>query len=213
MNATRTWLFTSVYPRGFVPSPPSVPAELLAGLAGALARLRAAWYVFGAQAVVIWGRPRLTADIDVTVRLDPEEPERLVRALEDAGFALRFGNAEPFVRRTRVLPFVHTGSGLPLDVVLAGPGLEELFLSRAVPVTIGDLVVPVISPEDLIATKILAGREKDIEDVRSILRERYSSLDLALIRATLVLIEEALGQSDLRPLFERELAAEAARRR
>ena len=155
----------------------------------------------------------MTADIDVTVRLDPEEPERLVRALEDAGFALRFANAEPFVRRTRVLPFVHTVSGLPLDVVLAGPGLEELFLSRAVPVTIGDLVVPVISPEDLIATKILAGREKDIEDVRSILRERYSSLDLALIRATLVLLEEALGQSDLRPLLERELAAEEKRHR
>jgi predicted nucleotidyltransferase len=57
-------------------------------------------------------------------------------------------------------------------VVLAGLGLEELFLSRAVPVTIGSMVVPVISPEDLVATKILAGRPKDIEDVRGILRMR-----------------------------------------
>jgi hypothetical protein len=196
-----------------VPSPPSVPAELLAGLAGALARLGARWYVFGAQAALVWGRPRLTADIDVTVRMDPEEPERLVRALEEAGFALRFGNSEDFVRRTRVLPFLHVASGLPLDVVLAGPGLEEIFLSRAVPVNIGALVVPVICPEDLIATKILAGREKDLEDVRSILRERRSTLDVALIRFTLTLLEDALGQSDLRPVFERALAAEADRAR
>ncbi len=71
----------------------------------------------------------------------------------------------------------------------------------------------VISPEDLIVTKILAGREKDIEDVRSVLRERISSLALALIRATLALLEEALGQSDLRPLFEHELAKEEERPR
>ena len=125
-----------------MPSPLAVPADLLAALAGALARLRARWYVFGAQAVVLWGRPRLTADIDVTVRMDPEEPERLVEALAAAGFSVRIGAPPDFVRLTRVLPFVHDASGLPLDIVLAGPGLEELFLSRAVPVTIGDLAYP-----------------------------------------------------------------------
>jgi len=189
-----------------VPSVQPVPVDLLADLAGALSRLRARWYIFGAQAVVLWGRPRLTADIDVTVRMDPEDSECLVRTLEASGFTLRVGNTPEFVRQTRVLPFVHTASGLPLDVVLAGPGLEELFLSRAVPVTIGSLVVPVISPEDLVATKILAGRPKDIEDVRSVLRERLSTLDLDTVRSTLGLIEEALGQNDLRPAFERELA-------
>jgi hypothetical protein len=170
--------------------------------------MHARWYVFGAQAVVLWGRPRLTADIDVTVRMDPEEPELLVRALEASGFSLRIGHTPEFVRRTRVLPFVHAASGLPVDIVLAGPGLEELFLSRAVPVAMGDTVIPVISPEDLIATKILAGRPKDIEDVRGILRERLSTLDLESIRSTLALLEGALGQSDFRPSFERELARE-----
>lgn len=33
-----------------------------------------------------------------------------------------------FVARTRVLPFLHQATGIPLDVVLAGPGLEKLFL-------------------------------------------------------------------------------------
>jgi len=191
-----------------VPSPHTAPVELLSALAAAFSELRAQWYVFGAQASIIWGRPRLTADVDITVRLEPEEPERLVRALEATGFSLRVSDAGDFVRRTRVLPFMHADSGLPVDIVLAGPGLEELFLSRAVAVPMGGVVVPVISAEDLIATKILAGRPKDLDDVRGILHERLLALDLELIRSTLALLEDALGQSDLRPVFERELARE-----
>jgi hypothetical protein len=189
-----------------VPARDFAPAELLAALAGALSALGARWYVFGAQAALIWGRPRLTADVDVTVRLDPEEPERLVRVLEASGFQLRVSAADDLVRRTRVLPFVYLPNGLPLDVVLAGPGLEELFLSRAVPVRVGTVTVPVISPEDLIVTKVLAGRAKDLDDVAGILRERLQQLDLESIRSTLRLLEEALSQSDFLPVFERELA-------
>jgi hypothetical protein len=189
-----------------VPSPHAAPVDVLATLVEVLSTLRVPWYVFGAQAAVIWGRPRLTADIDITVRLGSEETGRLVRALEDHGFRLRSGDAADLVRHTRVLPFVHTASELPVDVVLAGPGLEELFLARAVEVTVGTARVPVISPEDLIATKILAGRAKDLEDVQGVLRERGANLDLDSIRSTLTLLEEALGQSDLRPLFEHQLA-------
>ena len=187
-------------------SPRTVPAELLSALSAALSELRATWYLFGAQAAIVWGRPRLTADIDVTVRLEPEDPERLVRTLQASGFSLRVGDADDFIRRTRVFPFLHVASGMPLDIVLAGPGLEDLFLSRARPITMAGVVVPVISPEDLIATKILAGRPKDIEDVRGILRERLPDLDVALIRSTLEALEDALAQSDLLPAFERELA-------
>jgi hypothetical protein len=188
-----------------VQSPQTVPAELLSALSAALSELGAQWYLFGAQAAMVWGRPRLTADIDVTVRIEPEDPERLVRTLQARGFSLRVGDADDFIRRTRVLPFLHVASGMPLDIVLAGPGLEDLFLSRARPVTMGGIVVPVISPEDLIATKILAGRPKDMEDVRGILRERLPDLDLALIRSTLAALEDALAQSDLLPAFEGEL--------
>lgn len=41
-------------------------ADLLAALAGALGELGVRWYLFGAQAVLIHGRPRLTDDVDVT---------------------------------------------------------------------------------------------------------------------------------------------------
>lgn len=190
-----------------MPSPASAPAELLRALAGVLADCGAAWYVFGAQAVLVWGRPRFTADIDVTVRLVPDEPERFVAAMAGAGFSIRFEAGDDFVRRTRVLPFVHEASGWPLDVVLAGPGLEERFLSRAVLVDLGDdLRVPVLCPEDLIVTKVLAGRPNDLEDIRGILRERRDRLDVTEVRQTLRDLEEALGVSDLLPVFEAEFA-------
>ena len=47
---------------------------------------------------------------------------RFARDMEAAGFELRFDDPE-FPRRTRVLPFVHGATGMPLDVVLAGSGL------------------------------------------------------------------------------------------
>lgn len=185
--------------------PSSDPASLLRDLSTALRNHGCRWYLFGAQAVTIWGRPRLTTDVDVTVRLDSGTIEDLMVTLMAAGFRLPEGVTDQFVRTTRVLPLVHVSSGMPLDVVLAGPGLEDEFLARVIAVDIDDVAVPVISPEDLLITKVLAGRPKDLEDIRGVLYLRATALDLGYIRRTLTAIEDALGQSDLRPLFEAEL--------
>ena len=184
---------------------PSSPADLLLALSAALTTQGIRWYVFGAQAVSIWGRPRLTTDIDVTIRLQSRSTEELVAALGAAGFLLSESFSDEFVRVTRVLPFLYQSTGMPLDVVLGGPGLEEQFLDRAVAVPVADFTVPVISPEDLVVTKVLAGRDKDIEDIRGVLRLRADSLDFDYLRRTLKMIEDALGQSDLLSLFEAEL--------
>ena len=63
---------------------PAGPAEHLADLAGALDAIGVRWYVFGAQATLIWGRPRLTTDVAVTVQCALPTRE-LVSALEARG--------------------------------------------------------------------------------------------------------------------------------
>lgn len=176
--------------------------ELLTTLAGLLGRRGYRWYVFGAQAVILWGAPRMSADVDVTVEMAVADTLDFVAGMQQAGFELRVRDVEDFVRKTRVLPFLHRATEMPLDVVLAGPGLEELFFQRVREVEMAQMMIPVISPEDLVVTKILAGRPKDLEDVRGVLRERKASLDLDLIRETLSLLEQALGQSDLCPVLE-----------
>ena len=186
---------------------PSPLAEILSALGSAFGGICPRWYVFGAQAVQVWGTPRLSADVDVTVELPSDNTHALVSAVEHAGFALRVRDVDDFVRRTRVLPFVHRNSGMFVDVVLAGPGPEEEFLARARSVEIAPgLSVPIISPEDLVATKILAGRPKDIEDVRGILRSRGSTLDIGRIRRLLGALEGAVAQTDLLSTFEAEMA-------
>jgi hypothetical protein len=174
--------------------------ELLTALGPVLARW-GRWYVFGAQAVIVYGVPRLSADVDVTLALAPDTPEPFAREMHAAGFALRVADPE-FVRRTRVMPFVHSATGMPLDVVLAGSGLEDEFLNRAVMTDFGTITVPVIDPADLLIAKLLAGRPKDIEDARALWHLRGGELDAARVRRTLHLLEEALSQSDLVSAFE-----------
>ena len=95
------------------------------------------------------------------------------------------------------MPFVHTATAMPLDVVLAGSGLEDEFLDRARATDVGGTTVPLIDLQDLIVAKILAGRPKDLEDAQSLWRVHGPGLDDSRIRGMLGSLEEALGQSDL----------------
>jgi len=54
----------------------------------------------------------------------------------------------------------------------------------------------VIAPEHLVTLKILAGRPKDLEDVRGMLR--IAQLDHARVESTLAELESMLDQRDLR---------------
>lgn len=177
-------------------------AELLATLGAAIEQAGGRWYLFGAQAALLYGAARLTADVDVTVDLCGHPSSRLVSALQDAGLEVRVEEIERFVERTRVIPLLDPRSGMAVDVVLAGPGLELMFFERVRQRTVEGVPVPVASQEDVIAMKMLAGRPKDLDDVVAILAAHPSQLDLSLIRNTLGMMETALGQSDLLPAFE-----------
>jgi hypothetical protein len=198
----RIWPLTSAFRRCSVVSGPRTVAELLRALATAMAERHLSWYLFGAQAAIVWGSPRLSADVDITATIDPGAVDGFIESMRRQGFDLVFSDSD-FLSRARVLPFIHRGTRMPLDVVMSGPGLEEDFLNRAILVDVQGTPVPVISPEDLIVTKVLAGRPKDLEDVRSVTHERRASLDVERIRGILRLLEQALAQSDLLPVFER----------
>lgn len=180
-----------------------VPAHeaALVAFADLAKRLRIRWYVFGAQAVNLHGIPRATADLDLTIDLAERTPAELVRALDTAGFTPRFAD-DAFVAATHVIPVVHRSSAMPIDLVIAGPGLEQLFLEKVHVEKIGRREIPFLSVEHLIVTKLLAGRPKDLEDVRQLLR-RHGDVEYEEIHELLVQLETALDQRDLQPLFER----------
>lgn len=181
---------------------PSPFAEVLSALRGTFELLELNWYVFGAQAALVHGAVRMTADVDVTVFTGDLTTEALVTALAANGFELR-GVETDFVRETRVLPLIHLATGINADVVLGGPGLEELFHSRVESADLGGTTVPVAAAEDVVAMKILSGRPKDRDDVIAIIAAQGSALNHQRVRETLDLLEKALDRSDLVAELER----------
>lgn len=179
----------------------SADAEVYAALARALAPLGVRWYLFGAQAAILYGAARFTEDIDITVELGNIQTSVLVLALEKVGFASRLRD-ERFVEQTRVVPLVYEATNTPVDIVLAGPGIEELFFDGARQIDVDGELVPVASPEDLVVMKVLAGRAKDLEDVVAVLAAQ-EQFDEKRTRSLIELLERALDQSDLMPAFER----------
>lgn len=186
-----------------MPSSPQPVADLLTALQRTLSVLGVRWFLFGAQAAILYGAARLSADVDVTVDLGKRSATELVASLVGAGFELRVPDAMRVAETTRVLPFVHCASGMPLDVVLAGPGLEDQFFAGARERAVGDARVPVVCAEDLVAMKVLAGRSRDLDDVAAIARVHLDDLDLEKVRRTLRLLEDALDRRDLVSQLER----------
>jgi Nucleotidyl transferase AbiEii toxin, Type IV TA system len=179
----------------------SALGDTLAVMAAVLDERELPWFVFGAQAVAIRGAPRATQDIDVTVDVDRARLPELMQALESRGLRHRYPDiVDELLARGAVLPMSHT-SGMEVDIVLAGSGLEALALTRATRVSVEGVDVPVAHATDLVVMKVLAGRGKDLEDVRALLASGDVDVDEA--RDLLGQLEEALGQSDLLPLLER----------
>lgn len=181
---------------------PSPLAELFAALNAACGGLGVPWYLFGAQAAVLYGAARLTADADVTVQLGGRTVRELADALQAKGFEMRVPDVEAFAERTRVVPVVHRASAMPVDVVLAGPGLEGLFLQRARRHVVDGVSIMVASPEDMVVMKILAARPKDLEDAVAILAAGGATLDQGAVRRILQELEQALDRRDLLPLLD-----------
>ena len=88
------------------------------------------------------------------------------------------------------------------------PGYETEVIARAVPMDLGDgrhLVV--ISAEDLVIHKLVAGRPRDREDVRAILRRGGAKLDMEQVERWLGIFGELMDSDELRRALD-ELRAE-----
>ncbi len=180
---------------------PRADAEAYASLVRAFEALGVRWYLFGAQAAILYGVARFTEDIDVTVELGKRPTRALIDALADQGFSARITD-DAFIATTRVVPLVHVRTSIPVDVVLSGPGLEEAFLDAAVEVDVDGIAVPVARAEDLVVMKVLAARPKDLEDIVVILAAQRRTFDEAQVRQLLLTLEQALDQSDLVSVFD-----------
>ncbi|UCG39274.1 MAG: nucleotidyl transferase AbiEii/AbiGii toxin family protein [bacterium] len=143
--------------------------ELIARIAASLGVRKIPYMIIGGQAVLLYGEPRLTRDIDVTLGADVSRLGDLLRSVDDIGLTPLPEDVESFVKRTLVLPARHEPTGIRVDFIFSLTPYEIGAIARARKVPVAGQEVAFASVEDLIIHKIFAGRPRDLEDVRSVL--------------------------------------------
>lgn len=125
--------------------------------------------VFGGQAVLVYGKSRLTQDIDITLALEPHQARPVLDLIETLGLKVLVTNVEEFLSQTFVLPVADPRTQLRVDFVFSLTPFEREAIERSRIIDVDGVSVRFISLEDLIVTKVIAGRPRDLEDVKGVI--------------------------------------------
>ena len=143
--------------------------EILARIGANLSRSNLPYMIIGGQAVLLYGEPRLTRDVDVTLGVNIDRLHDLLTVVKELSLNPIPNDVESFVKQTMVLPTLDEPTGVRVDFIFSFTPYETDAIKRARKITIMDQEVCFASPEDLIIHKIFAGRPRDLEDVRSVI--------------------------------------------
>jgi hypothetical protein len=134
-----------------------------------LADAGADFVLLGGHAVAFHGHPRATKDMDVLIRADTNNAERVYRALAAFGAPLDAFevDAEDFAAYNGVLQI-----GLPprrVDILNRADGITfDEAIAEGASFTLEGRRIPVIGRAALIKNKRSAGRAQDIADIQAI---------------------------------------------
>lgn len=136
--------------------------------------------IVGGLAVLRWGKPRTTQDVDLTLLTGFGNEEPFIDKLLSQ-YVSRRDDAKEFALKHRIL-LLSSASGIGIDVALGAINFEELAVRRATPHEYeSGLSLITASAEDIIVSKAFAGRPQDWGDIRGILIRQAGKLDWAYI--------------------------------
>jgi hypothetical protein len=135
------------------------------------ARSGARYAVLGGYAVGYHAKPRATKDLDILVSALGDNFERVANALSSFGAP---ANVVAAARNMAPTEVIYLGTPpVRIDVLCSADGIDtEQAIARAELAAIGDLVIPIITLDDLIANKRAAARPQDLADVALLERVR-----------------------------------------
>jgi len=175
--------------------------QLLEAIARGLERLGIPYMLIGGQAVLLYGEPRLTRDVEVTLGVGPERLPELLEWVRGNGWQVLVEAPAEFVGKTMVLPCLEPVSGIRIDLIFSFSLYEQQALKRARRVPIGGVQVCFASLEDLMIHKVLAGRPRDLEDLRIVLLKN-PAFDLEYVHRWLGEFDRSLGVRSLEQFEE-----------
>jgi predicted nucleotidyltransferase len=165
--------------------------KLIADTASCLKKHRIPYMIIGGQAVLLYGSPRLTKDIDITLGVSTEKLPLLLDVIKETELKAVPEDPEQFVAQTSVMPAVDRRSGIRVDFIFSFTPYEEQAIKRAKLVTVGGVRVKFATVEDIVIHKIFSGRARDLEDVRTILAKN-PRCDMSYVRGWLKKFEASI---------------------
>jgi hypothetical protein len=125
------------------------------------------YLVVGGFAVAHHGYPRFTGDIDFWVKTDPENSDRVVKALREFGFAGPDISSEDFLRPNHVVQLGYPPNRIDLLTGVTGLDFDECWQSRDT-IEFEDVTIHFLSLEHLKLNKRLVARKKDEIDLENL---------------------------------------------
>ncbi len=143
--------------------------ELITKIAHLLNEQNIPYMIIGGQAVLLYGEPRFTRDVDISLGLDAEGFLLIKNICELLSLRILPDKPQAFVQDTMVLPCMEEETGIRIDFIFTNTEYEHNAIKKAAVFDFGGIPVHFAGKEDVIILKIIAGRERDFEDIRSIL--------------------------------------------
>jgi hypothetical protein len=123
--------------------------------------------VVGGYAMAAHGHPRYTKDLDIWVRADRANSERILMALDDFGFGDVGLTPDDFSGDDTVVQLGREPQRIDLLSFISGVEFDDAWRSH-VDLEIGGLTVPVIGRADLRRNKLATGRLRDLADAEDL---------------------------------------------
>ncbi|HBY98077.1 MAG: hypothetical protein M5U01_17470 [Ardenticatenaceae bacterium] len=122
------------------------------------------YVIIGGIAAILHGVPRATFDLDILIEATPENAQRLLDALLEAGLGTATLTTAEELLAHEITIF---RDKVRIDVQTSTPGLDfERTWAEREEMNYAGQVFFVVSRQHLIASKRAAGREQDLEDVK-----------------------------------------------
>jgi hypothetical protein len=151
--------------------------------------------LIGGLAASCRGQARATSDIDLVVWVELGEEREIIEAVLER-FRSRVEDPEIYSLHNRILLFEATNH-VSVDLALASFPHEEAMIERATKFKFKPrLSAKVLTPEDLIVTKIIGGRDIDWFDIQGIFDRLGPKLDDQSLTERLKSISEMIDLED-----------------
>ena len=125
------------------------------------------YLVVGGYAVAYHGYPRYTKDIDIWIDIDPDNASRIVKALEQFGFASIGLTPEDFLETETIIQLGYPPNRIDLITSLSGVDFKDCYANRE-SVEMEGVVVDFIDLENLRRNKKSSGRAQDLADLENL---------------------------------------------